>query len=226
MSALLFARGGVQVSWKHIFASIAGVSTTAAVSALSLRQYHFRSSDVFKAAREQVMDADAVRKFLGGNVVSTKGILGGYILPLMGTAVITFPVHTDNGVMGVVRVEAEAEWLGTPEAERSEEQVKSANPRWLLRHLEVELPSASKISGSINLYTLPPRTKLSHWAPLHENDGSLLPRWLRDFLPVHGLREDSELQKLCSVFVLVLLLHTATFALVRGPVSKRRAVQV
>ncbi|KAL3897485.1 MAG: hypothetical protein SGPRY_013044 [Prymnesium sp.] len=209
----LLTRGkrSYDVSLRQVVSIVGGVGVASVCSVFAMRQYQLRSSEIFHAAREQVMTASVVSELMGERVVSTRGVLGGYVLPYIGTAAITFPFETENGRRGIARVEAETEWMRLSEEERTREQVMNMNTRWQLRHLEVEAPRPPGSTGPLVLYSLPAHAPLSHWAPLRESEGSVLPRWLRDLVPVHGIREDKDALQLCGIFLLVTLLHTGAF---------------
>jgi len=214
------------VSWKVILGTVTGITGTAVAAAITLRQYHLRTNDIFAAAQKQLLHAASVRELLGAEVVSTKGVVGGYVLPIMGTAVLTFPVNAENGASAIARVEAETEWLGVAEEERTLEQVRSMSPRWVLRHLEVDFPAARGDAGPLVLYSLPPRAPLAPWSPLREEEGSWMPRWLRDLVPVHAACRDPNMQKLFLGFCAIMAMHTGTYVYMRGPMARNRAIQM
>jgi len=187
--------------------------------ALCLRQWHLQSSPVVEAAVQQIVAADAVRHLLGSSVASTSGVFGGYTDPIGGTACITMPVVSEDGVRAIARVEAEAEWLiqkvhAEARGENPAEPMKSETCRWLLRHLEVQLEGSPEGSsdGTAVLYSLPCNTSLSPWAP--SRAPSLLPRWLRSFLPEPaGVVHSEASPRLLAVGVMVICAHATVFGM-------------
>lgn len=232
--ALRFVHGP-QGSFKRLAAF--GVAGGCAIvgSAIGVRQYTLSSCPIVEATSAQLRSADAVTAFLGSAVASTDGIVGGYLDPVKGTAVVTLPIVSENGVRAEARAEAEAEWVvrHTEAVARGEvppEPVRSLACRWLIRHLEVTLEAAESeapeaaSNNVLTLYSLPRNVPLSPWAPNREP--SRFPRWLRALFPNPNAVSDSEaMPRMVAVGAAVLLMHSLGFMVIRKRMIAERAIK-
>ena len=242
MAALLhMTRGLLHGDWRTVLGVGFGTTGLMMGGALAIRQKTLRESSVFAAASQQLSSADAVRDMLGSEVVATGGIVGGYLDPIKGTAVLTIPLEAASGVATVARVEAEAEWVGGSEAEQ--QASPKAMDRWLLRHLEVERPAASAAVGAstptdgasaaavagsaepLVLYSLPARVPLSQWAPPPRPSirGWEPPRWCGALFPWWGVGTDDDFKRLGGAALVAFGMHLGAFLALRARARRAEA---
>eukprot|EP00308_Calcidiscus_leptoporus_P025433 CAMPEP_0119369718 /NCGR_PEP_ID=MMETSP1334-20130426/16195_1 /TAXON_ID=127549 /ORGANISM="Calcidiscus leptoporus, Strain RCC1130" /LENGTH=325 /DNA_ID=CAMNT_0007386621 /DNA_START=42 /DNA_END=1019 /DNA_ORIENTATION=+ len=145
--------------------------------------------------------------------VSTRGIVGGYVDLVEGSAVLTIPVARSDGSTGrcIARVEAEAEWVGAVPVDGEPGQEAKMRARWLLRHMELE---ADGDRDALVLYSLPAALVPSPWTPSREP--SLLPRDVRAFFPeLAAMTQSREVLQLAVVGTLMVAMHTFAFVTFR-----------
>ena len=225
--------------WKTVAKGSSATVVALVSGGFAFRQYHLRQSVICESAVEQLKSADAVVRLLGGQIVSTRGVIGGYMDPLNGTAVLTIPLLSESGAQGIARVEAEAEWVGQPDEEILAQMRRGvSNARWQFRHLEVELqPTVQAVAvepdsflgaeaGPLVLYSVPQRLPLSPWNPPRTGR---LPRWVRDLFPTHGLGQDDSSLKLIQASGAMLVIHIVAFFYLRHQMltsQRAKAAQV
>ena len=199
-------------SLKRTFRIAAGGGGLVIGTSLAFRQRHLRNQPILEAARTQLQTADAVREILGSPMASSEGNVRGYTDPVVGgTACLEFPIVSEGGVHAIARVEAEAEWVkleseANARGETAPERPKSLEPRWLLRHLEIQPADAEPVT----LYSLPPNAPLSPWAPSREP--SIIPHWLRALVPEpSGVTHAEAFPRLIGVAGIAVLMHLLAF---------------
>lgn len=211
-----------------------GVGGSASIigAALTFRQWHLRSSPVVEAAKRQLHEADQVRQLLGGPVLSSSGMVGGYSDPLQGTAVVTIPIVSEGGVRATARAEAEAEWVvrraeASARGERPPEPNKMDKCRWLVRHLDVTIdsPAAGAPDKPVTIYSLPANIELSPWAPSRERS-AWLPGWVQALLPnPSGVRRDEAMPRMLAVGTAAVAMHAAAFLVLRKRMRAEKALR-
>jgi len=155
--------------------------------------------------------------------VVVRGVVGGYLDTLHGSAVLTIPIRASSGSgpQIIARVEAEADWVRTTAEEVRPIERRAAPVRWLLRHMELEVEG----SPPEILYSLPAHRPQSPWAPGH--GPFLIPRPLRAAVPeMSGLLKDPGAMQALVLSGALMLMNALGYIYVRGHGRRRKEFEM